>query len=64
MPKCDICHKYFKTKKQMKQHKTKEYTKKFSGTKFRIPQQNFDLCYFNHQHKMSGFSETYVFKEE
>jgi len=38
MPKCDICHKYFKTKKQMKQHKTKEYTKKFSGTKFRIPQ--------------------------
>ena len=37
MPKCDICNKYFKTKAQMKQHKTKEHTQKITGTKFRIP---------------------------
>jgi hypothetical protein len=37
MPKCDICNKYFKTKAQMKQHRTKEHTKKIPGTKFRIP---------------------------
>jgi hypothetical protein len=37
MPKCDICNKYFTTKKQMKQHRTKEHTKKISGTQFRIP---------------------------
>jgi hypothetical protein len=27
MPKNNICHKYFKTKSQMKQHGTKEHTK-------------------------------------
>ena len=37
MPKRDICHKYFTTKAQMKQHRTKEHTKKIPGTKFRIP---------------------------
>jgi hypothetical protein len=37
MPKCDICHKYFTTKAQMKQHKMKDHTKKITGTKFRIP---------------------------
>jgi len=37
MPRCDICHKYFTTKAQMKQHRTKEHTKKIPGTKFRIP---------------------------
>jgi len=28
MPKCDLCHKYFKTKTQMKQYRTKEHSKK------------------------------------
>jgi hypothetical protein len=28
MPKCDICHKYFTTKAQMKQHRIKEHTRK------------------------------------
>ena len=37
MPKCDICHKYFTTKAQMKQHRIKEHTRKIPGTKFRIP---------------------------
>ena len=50
MPKCDICHKYFTTKKQMKQHRIKEHTKKIPGTKFRIPRQKFDLCTFNNLH--------------
>jgi hypothetical protein len=38
MLECDICHKYFKTKSQMRQHRTKEHTKKISGTRFRIPE--------------------------
>ena len=42
MPKCDVCHKYFTTKAQMKQHKMKDHTKKIPGTKFRIPKQNFE----------------------
>ena len=37
IPKCDICHKYFTTEAQMKQHRAKEHTKKIPGTKFRIP---------------------------
>ena len=28
MPKCDLCHKYFKTKTLMKQYRTKEHSKK------------------------------------
>jgi len=44
MPECDICHKYFKTKSQKRQLRTKEHTKKISSTRFRIPEKNFDLC--------------------
>ena len=54
MPKCDICHKYFTTKAQMKQHKMKDHTRKIPGTKFRIPKQNFDLRTINYQHKIGG----------
>ena len=59
MPKCDICHKYFTTKAQMKQHRIKEHTKKIPGTKFRVPKQS------NHQHKIGeGFLRGYVSKEK
>ena len=54
MPKCDICHKYFTTKAQMKQHKMKDHTRKIPGTKFRIPKQNFDLLTINYYHKIGG----------